>query len=83
MLCKNCEKLALFPQHHGCCNCPRFCNYREEKWCNYCSNIKNICSVCGRPIKRDESVSKELEEQIKKVHPNFHGSGCRHCGGSR
>lgn len=81
MICKNCEKFALFPQVHGCVNCARFVNYREMKWCNYCSTLKNICSICGKLIKND-TISQDLSDQIKTIHP-FYNSGCKTCGGGR
>ena len=83
MFCDSCSKLAFFPKHHSCVNCARFTSYREEKWCNYCATLKNICGICGKTIKPNDKVSQELTEQIKKTNPSFYGSGCRSCGGGR
>lgn len=84
MFCDNCSKFALLPRHHMCINCGRFCSYKEEKWCNYCATIKNICSVCGKPIKTNDNIAQDLKEQIDKIHGGFHGGGgCKTCGGRR
>lgn len=78
MYCSSCEKFALFPQTHGCVNCPKFCNYKEQKWCDSCSIIKNICSICGKTLLKEQ----ELKTQVENVHP-FYNSGCQSCGGKR
>ncbi len=89
MLCNSCKKLALFSKQHKCVNCPRLCVYKEEKWCKYCSTVKGICSVCGKPVKlikgiraTEEPNSTQPRTQIQKTHP-FFGGGCRSCGGNR
>lgn len=80
MYCSNCEKFALLPQIHGCICCPKFCNYKEQRWCNDCSNSKNICCVCGKTISNNKD--NDLKLQVEYVHP-FYNSGCHSCGGKR
>ena len=86
MLCNNCKKLALFPKMHGCINCPRFCDSAEMKFCSYCSEVKNICAICGKAVQsinvEGQQLKADLDEQVKKIHP-FYKSGCRNCGGGR
>lgn len=81
MHCENCSKLAFFQKHHGCINCPRFCAYQEEKFCNYCSSTKNICSACGKSIKPKEIIQQDASNQIDIVHPFYKPGPCRSCGG--
>ena len=80
VVCDNCAKFALFPQTKLCINCPRIVHYKEQTICDFCSTVKNVCSVCAKPIKEKQSIREELSEQINKIHP-FINVGCRHCGG--
>ena len=81
MLCSNCSKLAFFPQSHQCVNCPRFCDYKEYKWCNYCSTVKQICSICGKPIAiKVAPVINTSKDKDQPKHP-FYNTGCKGCGG--
>ena len=82
MFCDNCLKLALFPKIHGCVNCPRFSSWKEAKYCDTCSATKNICAVCGKPIKSNDLIPQQINEQIERIHP-FYGGGCRTCGGRK
>jgi len=80
MFCNQCLTLALFPQNHKCINCPRLCKTKQEKWCSYCSSIRYICAVCGKPIQKDGASRQEkVKTQIQKTHPFFNG-GCKSCG---
>jgi len=81
MYCNKCLSLTLFPQNHKCVNCPRLCLYKQDKWCNYCSTVKKICSVCGRPIQKNNMTREEkVKTQIQKTHPFFGNGGCKSCG---
>jgi len=82
MICKTCEKLAMYPDTHRCVNCPRFCNYKEHKWCDYCSSVKQICAVCGRQLPIKASTINDLSGQVELTHPFFPSNGgCKSCGG--
>lgn len=79
MYCNECSKLAFFPKKHKCINCPRLCKSRQDKWCSYCSSIKRICAVCGRPISSQNQSKDKAKTRIQKNHPFFSG-GCKSCG---
>ena len=87
MLCKACQKLALLPRPHQCVCCPRFCDFKEQKWCSFCSTIKSICQVCAKPTDQITTVSpgeikRPAKGQAEKIHPFFGNNkgGCRSCG---
>lgn len=80
MLCNNCLKLPLVNQTHRCMNCPRLCATKQEKLCNYCSALKQICGICKRPITNNLSREEKVKTQIQKVHPFFGTGGCNSCG---
>jgi hypothetical protein len=88
MICEKCQKLALYPRPHQCVNCARFCDFKEMRFCNYCSITKSICQVCARPIVIERIISDKPKEQPKtaaeRIHPFFgeqRKGGCRSCGG--
>ncbi len=78
MICKTCQKLALFHETHRCANCPRFCDSREQKLCDYCSTLKEICSVCGKKIQN--VTVNDVASQVEQTHPFFPTTGCKSCG---
>ena len=80
MYCNQCLTLAFFPNNHKCINCPRLCKSKQERWCAYCSSIKKICAVCGKPLSAANNTSNEkAKTTLQRVHPFFNG-GCRSCG---
>jgi len=88
MLCPSCSKLAVSTNPHQCVNCPRFCDYKQQKWCNYCSNIKGICSICAKPVEQKTTVDAGdvkfvKKNEVERIHPFFGNKkgGCRSCGG--
>ena len=86
MLCSSCSKLALSNSPHQCINCPRFCDYKQQKWCSFCSSIKGICQICAKPVEQTTTVDPGEVKLVKKtaaerIHPFFgNKSGCRSCG---
>lgn len=89
MMCQACQKLALLPSPKQCISCPRFCDFREQKWCNFCSNVKGICAVCAKPMEQKSTIDPGQPNMVKKnqaekIHPFFGNKsrgGCRSCGG--